>query len=691
MKKSILIAFITILTNVYCQEIELDLSMIMEDITNYSDETIDLESLSETLLTLYNQPIDLNRADYFDFQCLPFLSEEEIIRIINFRNEYGLFLSHYELFLIEGLDSSKAELMLPFIRISHMLNNRDTIPLIRNVLKTSRKSIILRYQRIIQDQKGIENRRNSVSIDQNQFFVGSANYVYGRMEIHEPNDFDIGLTFEKDAGETFFIDPESKYYGFDHYAGYFRLLNRGILKELTFGDYQMHLGEGLVWGRGFVSKGSETIGAVRNRHSGPHPYQGASESGYLRGISITLGNNVFNCTGFLSRKLIDAMILRDTLGSNVGHPYVTSVSTTGHHRTPEELRRKGDLKEYATGFNTQYLVSGLNLTIGATFAYNKWALPFRKKTNYYNQFKFSGNENYCGSIYYNLYRGKWNIFGELAQSRDKGLGLVQGIIANIVSNVETVVHIRYYSPKYFSNYGKSFAEYTGNANEKGLYWGIKIIPIHQIEFRGYFDTFRSDWLRYNTTAPATGNELFANLIYRPKSSIHLAFVFKRESKYRNDPKNSIQVQTPREGIKKKYQLIFELHPTEYIRFKTRIQGSTYQFRNLRTNGYCIAQDILCELSKLRITSRFAYFRTEDYYNRQYMYEHDLLYAYSFPAYNGHGLRAYVLFKYSPARGIDVWLKTAHYHYFNTEEIGTGLLMISGNKKTEIKCQVRIKF
>ena len=83
--------------------------------------------------------------------------------------------------------------------------------------------------------------------------------------------------------------------------------------------------------------------------------------------------------------------------------------------------------------------------------------------------------------------------------------------------------------------------------------------------------------------------------------------------------------------------------------------------------------------------------TEDYFNRQYMYEHDVLYAYSFSAYNGHGLRIYMLFKYNPVPGIDLWIKAGHFHYLDNDTISTGLLLISGNKKTEIKCQVRIKF
>ena len=126
---------------------------------------------------------------------------------------------------------------------------------------------MLRYARLLNPQIGYINAKNITSAKGNQYFSGSANYLYGRFEIHEANDFDIGITFEKDSGEPFFIDPSVQFYGFDHYAGYFRILNRGILKEMTFGDFQIHFGEGLVFGRGFMNKSSETVGSVRNRYS----------------------------------------------------------------------------------------------------------------------------------------------------------------------------------------------------------------------------------------------------------------------------------------------------------------------------------------------------------------------------------------------------------------------------------------
>jgi hypothetical protein len=290
-----------------------------------------------------------------------------------------------------------------------------------------------------------------------------------------------------------------------------------------------------------------------------------------------------------------------------------------------------------------------------------------------------------------MYRGKWNIFGELSQANGRGYGVVQGIIANIISNVETALHIRYYSPKYFSNYGRSFAEYGGIQNERGIYWGIKVTPVSNLEIRGYFDSFRSDWSRYNTAAPVTGNEVFANIKYEPRPSMHLAFIFKHELKFRNNSKNVLPAQNVREGIKKNYQLIFEWHPIGKFLYKTRIQGSTYRFLNSQTTGYCIAQDITYKTSKLKLDARIAYFTTEDYFNRQYMYERDLLYAFSFPAYNGHGFRSFLLLRYNPIRNLDFWCRIAHYHYLNVDAIGTGLMSISGNKKTEIKCQVRLKF
>jgi len=691
MKVKILCFLVCIAFRIYGQENNPNYEKILEYIIPVAEEDIDLDMLSETLFNLYDHPVPLNTAGRAEILSIPFLSENEVESILNYRTQYGIFLSPYELYFIPGLDSTKVDLLIPFFKISQNSMSRDTLHMIGNILKTSRKSIMLRYARLLNSQIGHINSRNISSPKGNQYFSGSANYVYGRFEIHESNDFDIGITFEKDAGEPFFVDPALQFYGFDHYAGYFRILNRGALKEMTFGDFQIHFGEGLVFGRGFMNKSSETVGSVRNRYSGIHPYQGAGEYNFFRGLSFTLGNRYFNFTGFGSRKLQDATISIDSSESAGIKYYASSLSETGYHRTPAEIYKKQQLTEYTTGFNSNYTLPSGSLIFGISFIFNSWKYPIHKPIRYYNQFEFSGRVNYNGGFYYNFFKGKFNVYGELARSMGNGYGLIQGVIANILSNFETTIHLRYYSPHFFSKYSKSFSEYTKSNNEKGIYWGIKLRPISRLEIRAYLDIFRSDWLRYNLISPSTGNEFLAYMKFEPKPSLVFDVTYKVESKYRNHSSTQSPLPQILKGIKRNFQFKFNFQLNESLIFQTRLKGNSYNINKNNTFGYCFSQDISVIKPEFQIKSRIAYFHSEDYLNRHYLYEHDVLYAYSMVNYNGHGVRGYNLFKYSPFRLLDFWIKTSIFHYFNVDNIGSGISMIPGNKKAEIKCQVRIKF
>jgi hypothetical protein len=682
---------VCIVIDLYGQDNPPDFDKILEYLLPVADEEADLDALSETLFELYDHPIPLNSAGRSELLTIPLLSDYDVECILNYRTRYGDFLSPYELYLIQGLDSSKVDLLVPFIKIAGTSIRRDTISMMGNILKTSRKSIMLRYGRVLNRPRGYIDRGNILSTTGKQYFSGSPNYLYGRFEIHESDDFDIGITFEKDAGEPFFFDPSFQFYGFDHYAGYFRILNRGILKEIILGDFQMHFGEGLIYGRGFLNKGSETVGSVRNRYSGTFPYQGASESGFFRGLSLTFDINNFSFTGFGSRKLQDAAISLDSANSVSGDYFATGITETGYHRTPSEINKKQRLAEYAGGFNTNLSLLSGNLNVGVSFILNYWKYPIYKRIRNYNQYDFSGSINHVGGVYYRLSRGKLNIFGEAAMSTRNKIGFVQGLIANILPDFETTLHVRYYSPGFYTKYGKTFSEYSNSNNEMGIYWGIKIRPKPHLELRAYFDIFRSEWLRYNLTTPSTGNEYLILLRFDPKSSLSLDLTYKVESKHRNNSGMKAPLYETFQGIKRNSQLKISFQAGKSLTFQTRVLGNSYGFNEITTYGYSISQDVLLTKSSFQIKASLAYFNSDEYVNRHYLYEHDVLYSYNMATYNGHGLRAYVLFKYSPIRILDFWIKTSVFYYFDTENIGNGINMIPGNKKAEIKCQVRIKF
>ena len=691
MKIKVLFFMVFIVIDLYGQDNTPDFERILDYILPVADEEADLDAIHETLFNLLDHPIPINKAGRSELLTIPLLSESEVESILSFRAEYGDILSHFELYLIQGVDSSKIGLLIPFIKICGNSLTRDTIPMMGNILKTSRKSFILRYGRVLNRQTGYINPGNNLLTTGKQYFYGSPNYMYGRFEIHESNDFDIGITFEKDAGEPFFFDPAFQFYGFDHYAGYFRILNRGIVKEIIVGDFQMHYGEGLIYGRGFMKKGSETVGSVRNRYSGNFPYQGASESRFFRGLCFTLGIRNFTFTGFGSRKLQDATIYLDTAGSAISEYFAMGLSETGYHRTPSEIIKKQQLTEYSTGFNSSLsLISG-NLNIGVSCIFNYWNYPIHKSTRNYNQYEFSGRINRIGGIYYGLSRGKLNIFGEAALSKGNGIGIVQGLIANILPEFETTLLVRHYSPGFYTKYGRAFSEYSDPNNEKGIYWGVKIKPAAHLELRAFFDIFRSKWLRHNLTTPSTGHEYLIFLRFDPGSSLAFNLTYKVESKYRNKSGMQTPLHETLAGIKRNGQLRIALQAGRSWTFQTRILGNAYRFNEITTFGYSFSQDVLLVKPNFQLKTRLAYFNSEEYVNRHYLYEHDVLYSYNMATYNGHGLRAYVLFKYSPFRILDFWIKTSIFYYLDIENIGNGINMIPGNKKAEIKCQVRIKF
>jgi hypothetical protein len=271
------------------------------------------------------------------------------------------------------------------------------------------------------------------------------------------------------------------------------------------------------------------------------------------------------------------------------------------------------------------------------------------------------------------------------------IGFVQGLIANILPDFETTLHVRYYSPGFYTKYGKTFSEYSNSNNEMGIYWGIKIRPKPHLELKAYFDIFRSEWLRYNLMTPSTGNEYLILLRFDPKSSLSLDLTYKVESKYRNNSGMQTPLYETFQGIKRNSQLKISFQADKSLSFQTRVLGNSYGFNEITTYGYSISQDVLLTKSSFQIKARLAYFNSDEYVNRHYLYEHDVLYSYNMATYNGHGLRAYVMFKYSPIRILDFWIKTSVFYYFYTENIGNGINMIPGNKKAEIKCQVRIKF
>jgi hypothetical protein len=91
---------------------------------------------------------------------------------------------------------------------------------------------------------------------------------------------------------------------------------------------------------------------------------------------------------------------------------------------------------------------------------------------------------------------------------------------------------------------------------------------------------------------------------------------------------------------------------------------------------------------VRLSTRFALFQTDDYENRQYAFEKDVLYAFSIPAYHGQGYRNYYLVQFRLSPRLDLWLRYAYTQYQRQTDISSGLEQIDGPRRSDLKVQLR---
>jgi hypothetical protein len=111
------------------------------------------------------------------------------------------------------------------------------------------------------------------------------------------------------------------------------------------------------------------------------------------------------------------------------------------------------------------------------------------------------------------------------------------------------------------------------------------------------------------------------------------------------------------------------------------------------NGLYIGQDIRYQhpKEKWNVTLRYGLVDAEDYENRFYIYEPDVLYAFSVPLYYGQGHRFLAMLKYTIIPKLDIWVRYGLWNYYNRQTISSGNNLIDSNVSNEFKIQVRKRF
>ena len=85
------------------------------------------------------------------------------------------------------------------------------------------------------------------------------------------------------------------------------------------------------------------------------------------------------------------------------------------------------------------------------------------------------------------------------------------------------------------------------------------------------------------------------------------------------------------------------------------------------------------------------FSTDSYDARLYAFESDIPGVFSLPPIYGRGMMWYTMVRYSIGRHIDLWARYGITTFDDRDVISSGLQEIPGNKASELKMEMRLKF
>ena len=672
----------------------------IEGIAENTDAELDYTDLIEDLKYYRENPVNLNYAKEEELKRLYFLNDLQINNLLVYIQIHGELVSIYELQLIKGFDTDLINKILPYITISKEKPKYKFS--FKKMLKYGRNQFIIRYQRILEEQEGYKSINDSDLIaNPNSRYLGSPDKIYLRYGYNYFNKIRIGLTTEKDAGEVFFkkninnaiyelVDDKINN-GFDFYSAFLYLKDFGIIKTLAIGDYHLQFGQGLtMWSSLAFAKSADATNVKRYAY-GIKPNTSVNENKFMRGIATTINIKNFDISVFYSRKKIDANITEtDSLTNEI--LFISSLQETGSHRTPNEITDKNVIEETVLGGNISY--KNHRLKLGATAFKTELGTDLKKIIYPYNQFEFNGNENTNVGLDYSYLLKNISLFGEVSQSMNGGMAFLQGMTMMLDPRLTLSIIYRNYQKDYQNLFSNAFAENSKNANEQGLYTGIRARLHPKWILYVYIDNFNFPWLKFRVDAPSTGNEYLAQLDYNLSRKTHMYFRYRQTNKQINNTNEINYIDYLDNTNKQNFRYHIAYSISRSFILKNRVEYVYYKQGEKKTNhGYMIYQDVAYRPPEKRYTFilRYALFDTDTYDERVYVYENDVLYAFSVPSYYYKGSRFYLLIKYDISRNFDFWLRYAQSYFSNRTTISSGLDEVDGNVKSEIKAQVRFKF
>ena len=678
----------------------------VERLAEDSDDDSDFEDLLENYIFFSENPVNLNSEEMMRLVELRLISVFQYEELQKYRRYYGDFLFLDELEMVEGFDEQTLAITLPLVYIGQEHGNDDIT--LNKLAHYGKHQIVARYEQILEPQQGYLPIDDSALLARpNSRYLGSPQKYQLKYTYNYRNKIRAGFVLEKDAGEMFFTDKVSDTIqrllgsqyrrGFDFAGFHLYAKDLGIVKAAVLGDYQLAFGQGLtLWsGMSFGKAGAGS--SVMKQGRGITPKGSASEYAFMRGAAVTLGIGPFSGTLFYSNRWVDANIsVADSLDNEA--ELVSSLQETGYHRTIGELQDRHAIRQQVIGGHLSYAIA--HFEVGYTLHHTWLSAPLELRPSHYNQFYFQGQSLTNQGIDFKYVKGKFAVFGEASMSMNPDTTILQqaqgpafaglvGFTVKPAGYLNFTILYRDYGKAYQNLLGNAFGEGSRNQGQRGIYLGLEAAPAPYWNILAYADQFQFTWLTSQVNAPSRGHDYYLRISHSFNRRTQAYLQFRSKTKMKNSTDGMVFSHYP--ILYTKNTLRFNINYQIGGDFHCSNKAEYAHYRNddgSNEHGYFLCQDIAYkpESKPYSLSFRYAIFDAKDYNARIYAYESDVLYSFSVPALYGKGMRVYLLGKVKLFDALTLYARIGRTIYSDRDEIGSGLTLIEGNHKTDLKVE-----
>ena len=618
-------------------------------------ESAEWEDSYEMLCELSQHPLDLNHATREDLEQFPFLSAQQVEEIVEYLYRYGSMKSLAELLMIRSLDYDRRRLLSCFVFVRGDMQNAEDSE------KDYWHSELMTTVRVpFYERKGDK--------------AGYLGYPYRhwlKYQLTYGNRLKAGIVGAQDAGEPFFANKNRM--GYDFYSVYLQLKRLGRIENLVFGKYRASMGMGLIINNSFALGKLSSLQNLGRSTTTLRAHSSRSAADYLNGIGTTVTiTKGLSATAFFSYRNQDATLKTDGT--------VSSIITSGYHRTETEMGKKNNLKITTFGGSIRYKDHGLHAALNIVGTHLNREL--RPNTNFpYRKYYPQGYDFLNFSTDYGYVHPRSSFNGETALNKDGALATINSLSLRLNGELNLMALHRFYSYRYTSLYSRCFSDGGKVQNENGIYLGAAWQPSPRWKLSAYTDYAYFPYLRYQVSQPShSWDNLFQATYSMKKWTFSGRYRFRIRQKDNED--DLINQKEHRGRITADYE--------------GKIDSRTQVDFNLITStehhrGFMLSETLGYSHRWLRLNAGIGYFRTDDYASRIYLYEQGPLYSYNFSQYYGNGIRYWLMCRAGIGKRLALTAKIGTINYFDRSVIGTGYQQVNASSMTDLDLQLRWKF